>query len=453
MDLKELLDAALSLSVPDDISISSLNLQLLNAYKAEEEYWKQRSRILWLTLGHKNTGFFHASSTGRKACNRISVLEDSSGVPVFEKSQIVNVISEYFKVIFTSSGNSATEVVNAALTPCISEATNALLTGMPTPLEIKEGMFAIHRDKAPGPDGFSASFFQSNWDSVGPMITKEIQGFFSLGSLPFAINSTHIRLIPKSQRPKAVSDYRPIALCNVYYKTISKILSLRLKHVLQGVVSENQSVFIPGRVITDNVLITHEMLHFLKISGAIKKCPMAVKTDISKAYDRLEWSFIESVLERMGFCQTWIRWMMQCVTTVSYSFLLNDEVVGKVVPERGIRHRDPLSPYIFILCGEVLSGLCKKAQANGQLPGIRIARQSPKISHLLFADDTMFLTTSDAHSCSSMMQILHEYEQASGQKINALKSSISFSSKTSEETKARVKLQLAIEKEGVWEYT
>ena len=167
----------------------------------------------------------------------------------------------------------------------------------PPPPEIKKGMFGISPDKAPFPDAFSASFFQSNWDSVGPAITKEIQGFFSSGSLPFAINSTHIRLIPKSQSPKAVSDYLPIALCNVYYKTISKILSLRFKPVLQGVVSENQSAFIPGRVITDNVLITHEMLHFLKISGAIKKCPMAVRTDISKAYNRLEWSFIESVLE------------------------------------------------------------------------------------------------------------------------------------------------------------
>lgn len=304
---------------------------------------------------------------------------------------------------------------------------NSQLTTIPTILEIREAIFAIHPDKAPGPDGFSASFFQSNWDVVGPAITKEIQGFFTTGSLPHAINSTHIRLIPKIMSPKAVADYRPIALCNVYYKTISKILSLRLKPVLEGIVSENQSAFIPGRVISDNVLITHEMLHYLKISGAMKKCPMAVKTDISKAYDRLEWTFIRTVLERLGFCSTWVLWMMQCITTVSYSFLLNDEVVGIIIPERGIRQGDPLSPYIFIICGEVLSGLCKKAQDSGQLPGLRIARNSPKINHLLFANDTMFFTNSDSHSCSSLVDILQKYESASGQKINVLKSSISFS--------------------------
>ena len=169
------------------------------------------------------------------------------------------------------------------------------------------------------------------------------------------------------------------------------------------------------------------MLHYLKISGAMKKCPMAVKTDISKAYDRLEWTFIRTVLERLGFCSTWVLWMMQCITTVSYSFLLNDEVVGRVIPERGIRQGDPLSPYIFIICGEVLSGLCKKAQDSGQLPGLRIARNSPKINHLLFANDTMFFTNSDSHSCSSLVDILQKYESASGQMINVLKSSISFS--------------------------
>ena len=259
-ETKEALDAAMSASLANDDLIAQLNLKLLKAYKAEEEFLRQRSRLLWLTLGDKNTTFFHASTKGRRARNRISVIENAEGLPVFEDDQIAETIGAYFSNIFTSSETSAVELVNKAITPCITQATNEELTKIPSPAEIRDALFAIHPDKAPGPDGFSSSFFQSNWEVVGSAITREIQSFFVEGTLPHSINSTHIRLILKIKSPKAVSDYRPIALCNVYYKVISKLLSIRLKHVLQEVISENQSAFVPGRIISDNVLITHEVL-------------------------------------------------------------------------------------------------------------------------------------------------------------------------------------------------
>ena len=309
-------------------------------------------------------------------------------------------------------------------------------------------MFSIHQDKALGPDGFSASFFQSNWEIVGPAITREIQHFFSTGNLPSTINSTFIRLIPKIEAPKLVSDYRPVALCNVYYKVISKIISLRLKPILQAVILENQSAFILGRAISDNVLITHETLHYLKTSDAKKHCSMAVKTDKSKAYDRLEWNFIKTVLKRLEFHEKWITWVMECISSVSYSFLINDSALGKVVPQRGIRQGDPLSPNIFILCSEVLSGLCKKAQQDGTLTGVKVATNCPRINHLLFADDTMFFIRSDERSCSTLLKILNLYEEASGQRINSDKSSITFAKKTKLASKNRAKQILNITKEG-----
>lgn len=331
--------------------------------------------------------------------------------------------------------------------------TNERLIEIPSPTEIRETLFEIHPDKAPGPDGFSAAFFHPHWDTVGPAICNEIQIFFRTGQLPHSINETHICLIPKIQSPRVVSDYRPIALCNVYYKIISKILSLRLEPILQHVVSENQSAFIPGRIITDNILITHEVLNYLKISTAKKRCGMAIKTDVSKAYDMLECNFIQFVLEKMGFHQTWIHWMMQCIKTVSYSFLINNVVSGKVLPQRGIRQGDPLSPYIFILYGEVLSGLCRKAQSDGTLAGIRVAENSPRINHLLFADDTMIFTYSNAHCCTALSSIVHKYELVSGQKTNPEKYSITFSSKTPPEVKIQVKTLLGIDKEsGVGKY-
>ncbi|CAA7031134.1 unnamed protein product [Microthlaspi erraticum] len=414
-DCRNKLEEAIVSPHPNPDLISSINAELQEAYKEEEGFWKQRSRQLWLALGEKNTEFFHAVTKGRKAINKFSVIEDENNNPVFEEGKITEVITKFYQTLFTSEGGTSHDTVWEALKPCISEEVNQSLIKIPTAEEIRAACFSIHPGKAPGPDGFSACFFQSNWATVGGKLVEEIQQFFISGDLPRNINRTHVRLIPKIPSPKKVADYRPIALCNVYFKIISKILTFRLQPVLNDIVTENQSAFVPQRAISDNVLITHETLHYLKTSKAKKRCYMAVKTDMSKAYDRIEWDFVKA---------------------------------GYVQPSRGLRQGDPLSPYIFILCSEVLSGLCNNAEQNGTLPGIKVAKRSLRVNHLLFADDTMFFCRSDPHSCDELMRIIHKYETASGQKINKEKSAITFSSKTAASTKDRVKIRLGIQKEG-----
>jgi len=422
--------------------------ELNSAYLAEEEYWKQRSRLLWLSLGDRNTGFFHAATKNRRRANAFSVIEDDDGTTVYQEDQIAKVIVSYFQSLFTTLAGQSEETVNFALSPMVTADENDILIRSPSLTEIKDAVFSIHADKAPGPDGFSASFFHSNWESIGAEIVKEIQEVFLTDKLPAKINETHICLIPKVQSPKTVGEYRPIALCNVYYKIISKILTKRLQPLLSGIISENQSAFVPGRAISDNVLITHEVLHYLKTSDAEKRCYMAVKTDMSKAYDRLEWDFIRSVLHRLGFHPKWIALVMQCVSTVTYSFLINGSPRGRVTPSRGIRQGDPLSPYLFILCGEVLSGLCNRAQTEGSLKGISVARGSPRLNHLLFADDTMFFLRADSKSSKALQQILQRYKEASGQTINPEKSSITFAKRTPLHLKDTVKNIMAIQQEG-----
>ena len=156
-------------------------------------------------------------------------------------------------------------------------------------------------------------------------------------------------LIPKIENPLAIKDYRPISLANVVYKLISKILAERLKPWLNDILSENQSSFIPGRLITDNVLIAHELMHFFHTKN-LKNKFMALKLDIAKAFDKVEWKFIDTVMMKMGFYSKWREWLKICICTVSYSVLINGEPTREIKPKRGLRQGDPISPYRYIIC-------------------------------------------------------------------------------------------------------
>lgn len=175
-------------------------------------------------------------------------------------------MTEYYTWLFTSQMSDSSQVVQEGISSKVTTEMNQTLIAPPTPLEVKEALFSIHPDKAPGLDGFSASFYHSFWDIIGEDITKDILAFFATGSLDPRQNETHVRLIPKIVGPRKVTEYRPIALCNTHYKIVAKLLTRRLQQFLPSLISDHQSAFVKGRSIADNVLITHEILHYLQHS-------------------------------------------------------------------------------------------------------------------------------------------------------------------------------------------
>ena len=163
-------------------------------------------------------------------------------------------------------------------------------------------------------------------------------------------------------------------MCNVLYKFFSKVLAKQLKQFLRSLITENQSAFVKDRFISDNILIAFETLHSMKNYKSRGDGFMALKLDISKAYDRVEWVYLERLMSRMGFCDRWINLIMICVKTVIYSILVNGEPQSLIQPTRGIRQGDPPSPFLFLLCTEGLHGLIKKATADGDIRGFSICR-------------------------------------------------------------------------------
>lgn len=201
---------------------------------------------------------------------------------------------------------------------------------------------------------------------------------------------------------------------------------LRLQGMMQYIISENQAAFVQGRHIQDNILEAHELIHSLKSKKDCSEKYIAIKTDISKAYDRVEWKFLETTMRKLSFAEVVIGWIMTCVSTVSYSILVNGSPFGHITPSRGIRKGDPLSPFIFLLCSEVLSQMFKILEQANKFQGTKVARRCPSVSHLLFADDSLFLYKASLSDCQHVASLLREYEHISGHQVSLEKSSIIF---------------------------
>jgi hypothetical protein len=231
----------------------------------------------------------------------------------------------------------------------------------------------------------------------------------------------------------------------VVYKLVSKVLANRLKLVLPEIISPSQSVFVPSRLITDNVLLAYELTHYLNQRKWGGNGMAAIKLDMSKAYDRVEWTFLEKMISRFGFSVQWVQMVMKCVTTVSYRIKVNGEYSNNNNPQRGLRQGDPLSPYLFILCVEGLSAMLQKVKEEGRIEGIRVCRGAPRINHLFFTDDSLILMRACMGDAQELLQV---YERASGQMINRDKSVVLFNPNTASVDKDEVRQAFNIVQEA-----
>lgn len=403
-----------------------------------------KSKDDWILHGDGNTKIFHAAVKTSRAKNEVSKLTDVHGITHRSEASKAQVAISYFQELFKSSNIKDYPDILRGLPAKVSERLNISLIKPITPDEVKNAVFSIKPESALGVDGMTSFFFQTYWSTVREQFTKEVIGFFYSGVMPNEWNYTQLCLIPKISNAMRMSDLRPISLCTVMYKSISKILASRLQPLLPGIVSSNQSAFVSKRLISDNIILAHEVVHSLNTQAAISENFLAAKTDMSKAFDRVEWNYLQALLSALGFHHRWIHWIMVCVTTVRYSVLINGQSHGYIAPERGLRQGDPLSPFLFVLCSEGLSFLLNQSAAQGLLTGIQFSPLGPAIHHLFFADDSLFLFKADPSQCQVFKEILQKYGEATGHVINLNKSSLKFGKRVSEEVKLHIQHSLGI---------
>lgn len=229
---------------------------------------------------------------------------------------------------------------------------SVLLSAIPIE-EIKSTLFALRRNKAPGPDCFTVEFFVTSWELVGADLISAVKDFFISSSLPRQVNATVIALIPKVTGASKLVDFRPISLCNTVYKVISRILASRLRMFTSDAVQRNQVGFVKGRQLCENVLLASKLVvDFHKSRPSSRGC---LQVDITKAYDNVNWSLILNILKAFQLPKIFTSWIYLCISTPLYSIALNGELQGFFQGKKGLRQGDPISSSLFILAIDLLS--------------------------------------------------------------------------------------------------
>jgi hypothetical protein len=428
-----------------------INERLVELYHREELLWRQRSRIEWLNAGDKNTKFFHLRASMRRKKNMIKALSNALGIMVDDPAELKELVSNFYKDLYKTEGVTNMEAVLEHV-PCkVTPSMNDILCAPYSADEVKAALFQMFPTKSPGPDGFPAHFYQRHWDVCGEEVTRAVLRIVKGEESAESINETFLVLIPKVMNPTLLTQFRPISLCNVLYKIASKVVANRLKQILPDIISEEQSAFVPGRLITDNIICAYECLHFMKRSKAKSNSHCALKLDMMKAYDRLEWPYLEAILGKLGFAQAWIDVVMGMIKSVSFSVLFNGEKLDQFKPTRGIRQGDPISPYLFLIAAEGLSCLLKSVSQSSHFVGVQVAPTAPVVNHLLFADDSLLLFKASNEGANEVSNLLTTYCNASGQRVNNEKSSIFFSKGCPQSVRDGIKNSLNVHNEQLSE--
>lgn len=414
----------------------STRRQLTHLLKCDQEHWAQRAKLNWIKNGDRNNKFFHAMVKHRRSKNRIHALLDNNGNWHQDLPSLLTLTKDFFSNLLTPHDTTNSDLASSlafireAHLPSLTPRDSNKLCDPLTKFEIETAVFQMEGNKAPGPDGYPPSFFQHHWPTIRDDIFNMVASFFNRGFLLKDLNMTHMVLIPKHEQACSLKDFRPISLCNVSYRIISKVLANRLQHLMPTLISPFQNAFLKGRSISDNIIMTGELLHHMKKQKKSKNYWAAMKVDFFKAFDKVSWSFLLQVLKDMNFPAKWIQLIHQCISTVNVQVMVNGLTTESITPQCGLRQGDPLSPYLFLFCLNVLSHHLSNLQESKAVPGIKIARNSPRVNHIFFADDNIVFFKANLNSCQAIQQLLTSFAHHSGLAKNDSKSQVCLSPNT-----------------------
>jgi hypothetical protein len=351
---------------------------LVNLKSAEKMFFGQKLKCAFFKDCDKGTRFFHSLMNQRHRKHHIPAIVRSNGMLTSLAEEVGREFVSYYKELLGTSKLTIplrAEVVQNGT--CINVDSHDFLLALVSTDDIKQVLFSMDDNKAPGPDGYTSAFFKKAWNIVGEDFCSAVKDFFASGEILKQLNHFIIALVPKSANANSAADYRPISCCNVTYKVISKLLAGRLAHVLNDIISPSQNAFLGGRLMADNINLMQELLRSYGRKRVSPRC--TIKIDFRKAFDLIQWSFLRDLLHHLGFPARFVHLVMKCVESASFS--------------------------VCIICMEYFSRLLK---SNTQHSGFHFHPkcQALGISHLGFTDDIILLCRCDMVSVSTILESL-----------------------------------------------
>ncbi|XP_075653884.1 uncharacterized protein LOC142624237 [Castanea sativa] len=378
---------------------NDLRGEYAEVFRIEEEFWFMKSRVEVPVNGDSNTSFYHTSTITRRIRNKIVNLRDGNGDWIGNDTDVAKHVRDGFIAFYTTEPISDQEIKNSIWSMKLFKALepNGLQAGFfhrfwllvsSSVIKAVQGVFHSGKvsknlkkalisliPKCSGADCLSSykpiSLCNTVYKAVSKVIVARLRPYLNYskdkkqncwpsgcGKVLKNLSKTLITLIPKRPGADYLSSYRPINLCNTVYKAVSKVIVARLRPYLTDLVSPMQTAFVPGSKCIDNIVIVQEILHSMSRNKG-SSCQMTIKIDLEKAYDRLEWSFIRDTLALFKVPNFLLNVIMSCITSSSIVVLFNGGALEDFRPIRGIRQGNPLSPYVFIMCMEVLGFLIK----------------------------------------------------------------------------------------------
>nr|XP_016474344.1 PREDICTED: uncharacterized protein LOC107796124 [Nicotiana tabacum] len=352
----------------------------------EVVWFTAKENIKWIEEEDSNTKYFHAIINERRR-RRASIqrIQRFDGQCINGDEDIAREVVEYFSAMFKDEGEPELQHLEC-IDQKVTHEDNIRLCVIPDEEESRKPVFYQNSNSSPGPDGFGGSFYQRCWDIIKPELIEFIQQFFGGAELSRFFTSSCLILLPKVENPSSFNDMRPISLSNYSNKIISKIMSSRLNSILPKIIFDNQTGFLNGRSITENILLAQEIIH-----GICKKNfggNVVIKLDMAKAYDRVNWKFLLNALRKFGFSENWIDLVWRSISNVW---------------------------------------------------GFSMVQSGPQVTHLAYADDVVIFSSGGKRALKLVMHQLQNYEKCFGQLINTGKSYFLVDPKASNITIQRIK--------------